>query len=39
MCTFTQSEAVVKNIYALVLMNCPSDKGVHNCIPVHIMGA
>lgn len=33
------SEAVIKNIHALVLMNRPEDKGVYRRIPVRIMGA
>lgn len=33
------SETVIKNIHALVLMNCPDDKGVYRRIPVRIMGA
>ena len=33
------SEAVIKNIHALVLMNRPDDKGVYRRIPVRIMGA
>ena len=35
----TLSEAVIKNIHALVLMNRPEDKGVYRRIPVRIMGA
>ena len=33
------SEAVIKNIHALVLMNRPDDKGIYRRIPVRIMGA
>ena len=33
------SEAVIKNIHALVLMNRPDDKGGYRRIPVRIMGA
>ena len=33
------TEAVIKNIHALVLMNRPDDKGVYRRIPVRIMGA
>ncbi len=33
------SEAVIKNIHALVLMNRPEDKGIYRRIPVRIMGA
>lgn len=33
------SEAVIKNIHSLVLMNRPEDKGVYRRIPVRIMGA
>ena len=33
------SEAVIKNIHSLVLMNRPDDKGVYRRIPVRIMGA
>ena len=33
------SEYVIKNIHALVLMNCPEDKGRYRRIPVRIMGA
>ena len=33
------SEAVIKNIHSLVLMNRPEDKGTYRKIPVTIMGA
>ncbi|MFA5561359.1 MAG: Fic family protein [Eubacteriales bacterium] len=33
------SEAVIKNIHSLVLMNQPEDKGVFRRIPVRIVGA
>ena len=32
-------ESVIKNIYALVLMDRPEDKGIYRRIPVRIMGA
>ncbi len=33
------SEAIIKQIHALVLMDCPEDRGVYRRIPVRIMGA
>lgn len=33
------TEAVIKNIHSLVLMNRPEDKGVYRRVPVRIMGA
>ena len=33
------TEAIIKNIHALVLMDRPEDKGVYRRIPVKIMGA